>query len=590
MNAKHAHAIQPANFHDEFELGIAGAGKDLSLKGSGASLNFFFGESVSKVTTNATLKLIYAAPNLHTNEARLELALNGAQVGSIVLSPGPVQQSEFALPTDLLTNDNTLSFRLQGTCTSCALKPAPWVTLDPRSTVNLSGTRLPLPNDLSLLPLPFFDPSGSRAWSLPLVFGDSPDEITLNSAALVASWFGVLSDVRGVHFPVSVGEFPNGNAVVFALHNSRLLAGLSLPSEPGPLLAMIDNPRDPYGKLLILSGDHSEDLLIAARSLTSERQMLRGANLHTRMTKVPGRQAYDAPRWLQADKPFAIGSYTTDERLKLQGTGSINLYFRLPPDLFLRARQSVPMLLKFQYGGTPKGSSAVLHVRLNGRDIDSIHLKPASNPVEESEVFRLPTGSLLAYTNTLTVDFYFEGDAPPPNVRPSFAIHRDSSLDLRGIFHSVVLPRLELFANSGYPYTQWPDLSRTAAIIPNAPTPAEYETLWIWRVSLEPRPERSRQGSQLQALTIWIACKIKISSLSARLIRSHCCRSGQRECLSRFLASICEWVKARCGIYCCIRNGHFANTIAAGYGACSATATISMCSSKVSSRHCVPTV
>jgi cellulose synthase (UDP-forming) len=477
MKAKHADGNQPADFHDEFELGIAGEAKDLSLQGSGASLNFFFGEPVSKVTTNANLILNYAAPNLHANEARLELTLNGAEVGSIVLSPGPAQRAEFALPTDLLTNDNTLSFQLHGTCATCASKPASWVTLDPRSTVNLSGTRLTLANDLSLLPLPFFDPSGLRSWSLPFVFGDSPDEITLNSAALVASWFGVLSDVRGVHFPVSVGGFPNGNAVVFALRDSRLLAGLSLPSEPGPLLAMCDNPRDPYGKLLIVTGDRSEDLLEAVRSLTSDRLMLRRANVYTPIIRVAARQEYDAPRWLQADKRFAIGSYTTDERLKLQGTGSINLYFRLPPDLFLRARQSVPMLLKFEYGGTPKGSSAVLHVRLNGRDIDSIHLKPASSPVEESEVFRLPTGSLLAYTNTLTVDFYFEGNAPPPNVRPTFAIHRGSSLDLREIPHSVVLPRLELFAAAGYPFTRWPDLSRAAVIIPSAPTLAECETL-----------------------------------------------------------------------------------------------------------------
>jgi cellulose synthase (UDP-forming) len=477
MKAKHADGIQPANFQDEFELGIASETKDLSLQGSGASLNFFFGEPVSKVTTNATLKLIYAAANLHANEARLELTLNGAEVGSIVLFPGPAQQIEFALPTDLLTNDNTLSFQLQGTCATCASKPAPWLTLDPRSTVTLSGTRLPLANDLSLLPLPFFDPSGLRSWSLSLVFGDSPDEITLNSAALVASWFGVLSDVRGVHFPVSVGEFPNGNAVVFAIRDSRLLAGLSLPSGPGPLLAMCDNPRDPYGKLLIVTGDDSEDLLEAARSLTNDSQMLRGASVYTPIIQVPARRANDAPRWLQSDKPFAIGSYTTDEHLKLQGTGSINLYFRLPPDLFLRARQSVPLLLKFQYGGTPKGSSAVLHVRLNEKDIDSIHLKPASGPIEESEVFRLPTGSLLAYTNTLTVDFYFEGNGPPPNVRPFLAIHRGSLLDLHGIPHSVVLPRLELFATSGYPYTEWPDLSRTAVIIPSAPTPDEYETL-----------------------------------------------------------------------------------------------------------------
>ena len=112
--ANHADGIQPANFHDEFELGTAGDAKDLSLQGSGASLNFFFGEPVSKVTTNATLRLNYAAPDLRANEVRLELTLNGAEVGSIVLSPGPAQQTEFALPTDLLTNDNTLSFQASG--------------------------------------------------------------------------------------------------------------------------------------------------------------------------------------------------------------------------------------------------------------------------------------------------------------------------------------------------------------------------------------------------------------------------------------------------------------------------------------------
>src|SRR6202008_4562365 len=103
--------------------------------------------------------------------------------------------------------------------------------------------------------------------------------------------------------------------------DSRLPTGLSLPSEPGPLLAMCDNPRDPYGKLLIVTGDHSEDLLEAARSLTSNSRMPAAANLRPPIIQVPVWQPYDAPRWLQADEPFAIGSYTTDERLKLQGTG-----------------------------------------------------------------------------------------------------------------------------------------------------------------------------------------------------------------------------------------------------------------------------
>src|SRR6202007_2474089 len=102
-----------------------------------------------------------------------------------------------------------------------------------------------LKNDLSLLPIPFFDPAAQRSWALPIVFSSSPSFHTLQAAAAITSWFGAFSDVRGVRFPVSIGELPEGNAVVFALRNSELAARLSLPSQPGALIAMRDNPRDP---------------------------------------------------------------------------------------------------------------------------------------------------------------------------------------------------------------------------------------------------------------------------------------------------------------------------------------------------------
>lgn len=466
-----------ANFHDAFELGAAGVTKGLSLRESGTSLKFFFGEPVTKVPTQAMLKLSYAAPYLRPREARLDVMLNGTEAGSIALAPGPAQEIEFALPTDLLTSDNTLSLEMEGTCAACEPNSTAWVTLSPDSTIALDGTRLPLANDLSLLPLPFFDPAGMRFWSLPVIFSDPPDETTLEGAATVASWFGVLSDVRSVRFPVSVGEFPKGNALLFGVRGSRLLATLSLPSGHGPLLAMRDNPGDPYGKLLIVSGDNSGELLQAARALSSGRWMPHVSSLQPGVPAIAARQAYDAPRWLQAEAPSAIGTYTTAEHLKLQGTGSIDLYFRLPPDLFLNARQSVPLRLQFEYGGTPEGSRPTLNVRLNGKDVDSIRLKAVSSSVQESELFRLPTGSLLPYTNTLTIDFYFAASTPPASARPSFTIRQDSSLDLRGLPHSVVLPRLELFAEAGYPFTEWADASRTAVVLPNAPTPADVESM-----------------------------------------------------------------------------------------------------------------
>src|SRR5262249_13773178 len=243
-------------------------------------------------------------------------------------------------------------------------------------------------------------------------------------------------------------------------------------------LAIRDNPHDPYGKLLILAGESTNDLLIAARALVTRNNYAAHADaVFVSEVAIPARRQYDAPRWLQTDRPAAIGTYTTIQHLELRGSGSINIYFRLPPDLFLPARESVPLLLKYTYAGVGEGSKAALHIRLNDKHIDSIALAPAASRVEHSEVVRVPTGRLQRYINTLTVDFDFARQPHQSSARQYGAIGGDSSLDLGGLPHSVVLPRLELFADAGYPYSAWPDLGRTAVILPPSPSPADYEAL-----------------------------------------------------------------------------------------------------------------
>jgi len=133
------------------------------------------------------------------------------------------------------------------------------------------------------------------------------------------------------------------------------------------------------------------------------------------------------------------------------------------------------LLLKFRYGGVTEGSHAALYIQLNGKDVDSIRLRPTPSLTDEAEIVRLPTGRLQPYTNTLTV--YFDFGSPQNSIRQYALIHRDSWLDLRALPHSVLLPRLELFADAGYPFTQWPDLRRTAVVFPDTPTDVDYEAL-----------------------------------------------------------------------------------------------------------------
>jgi len=464
-------------FHDHYELGSMAGTKNAGMSGAGAAQNFFLDMPLTKIISSASLNLHYRAPLVRANESWFDVWLNGTRVGSLPLLPGS-QQTNVELPADLLTNQNTLTLQLQGGCAACKRARRAWVAIDPSSELALSGTRLPLPNDLALLPIPFFDPAFQHAWSVPVVFSGRPDFDDLLAASTVCSWFGVFSDFRGVRFPVSVGELPHGNAVVLALRDSELARELSLPSERGAQIAIRDNPVDPYGKLLILAGDDTQQLVTAARSLVTRNNAQAHADVvYVQSVEPTPRPEYQAPRWLDSSKPAAIGTYTTNERLRLKGSGSINIYFRIPPDLLLEARDSVPLLLKYSYAEVAEGEPAWLHVRLNNRDIDSIRLQPASSNVNAETVVRLPTGRFQPYTNLLTIDVDFGRGGATSTTGQFAAIHRDSTIDLSGLPHSVILPRLELFADSGYPFTAWPDLSRAAVVLSQAPDAQEYETL-----------------------------------------------------------------------------------------------------------------
>ena len=472
-----ADAQSSTAFEETYRLGaITSSPNGIALHGPRAVENVFFDVPVTKIIRQAKLELTYDSV-LARDEAVLEMWLNATRVAELSLVAGRNVRADVSLPTDLLTTNNTLSFHLSGTCARCGFGTAPWITVSPTTALRVSGSRLPLANDLSLLPVPFLDPIGQRSSIVPIAFSEAPDTTTLQAAAIIASWFGVFSDVRGARFPVTVGGLPMGNAAVFARRGSTLEAGLSLPAQPDALVAIRDNPRDPYGKLLIVTAARSEDLVRAARTLvTRDRFAARTDVLPAGQTAVTARPKGDAPRWLTADRPAPIGMYTSAERLNIKGAGSVNIYFRVPPDLFLSARQSVPLRLKFEYVNV-SGKDAALYLRLNDQDVETVHLPVAEQAMRQAVTVWLPTGRLRPYANTLTIDFDPGDISASSDVWPTVAIQRDSSIDFRGLPHSVILPRLELFADAGYPFTAWADLGRTAVVIPERPGRGEYEAL-----------------------------------------------------------------------------------------------------------------
>jgi cellulose synthase (UDP-forming) len=447
-------AQQSATFEETYQLGaITGSPNGIALRGPRAVESVFFAVPVTKIIRAATLELRYGS-QLAPSEATLELWLNGTRVADLPPAVGLDVRADVSLPADLLTTDNTLSFHLTGTCAACGIGPSPWITVSPVTVLRVSGSRLPLVNDLSLLPVPFLDPIGQRLSIVPVTFSDAPDTTSLRAAAIIASWFGVFADVRGVRFPVVVGDLPMGNAVVFARRGSALEAALALPAEPDALVAIRDNPRDPYGKLLIVTAanpgrprqggsyaDHPRSARGAHRRRSS-RSNRRGGAADLRCTAVAQSRPARAHRDVHERRAFEDQRRWFGEHLLPRSAGSFPVGATIGA---APARVRIPE--RVRKGCRPLSSSK--RSRRRNRS-----LACSSPAVQRAETVWLPTGRLRPYANTLTIDFDPGSDALA-DVLPTVAIQRESSIDFRGLPHSVILPRLELFADAGYPFTAW---------------------------------------------------------------------------------------------------------------------------------------
>nr|VXZ91092.1 Cellulose synthase regulatory subunit [Klebsiella pneumoniae] len=115
--------------------------------------------------------------------------------------------------------------------------------------------------------MPFYDPRDNRPLKLPMIFPGSPAVTQQQAAAIVASWFGSKAGWRGQQFPVYFNELPDRNAIVFATNDKRPDFLRDHPPVKAPTIEMIDNPNDPYVKLLVIFGRDDNDLLLAAKGL-----------------------------------------------------------------------------------------------------------------------------------------------------------------------------------------------------------------------------------------------------------------------------------------------------------------------------------
>ena len=503
-------ATAPGTFDDILTLDDVGASDTIVLRGVDAYHSVYFSLPQTQVVRSATMHLRYHfSPGLIPALSHLKVSVNGTLFATLPVTNQPlasravsasdingavITQSEnnalmeatLTLPADMLVHNNELVFEFIGHYTMQCEDPsnsALWAHVDANSSIELAGTLLPLQNDLKLLPLPFYDAAVNLHPVIPVVFLTQPSPKALQAAGIVASWFGLLTDSHPVRFPVSFGNIPAGNVIVISENSAELPTGLNINGSNGPTVAMRTNPVDPYSKLLILSGDNPDDLLTAAMALTLQRDLFQSDQVRIPSLKAPApREPDDAPRWLSTDKITPLRDIALPGELQSDGSGPLNIYMRVPPDLYpSRSQRNLSFHMGYRYNSIPISSESSLQVYINNAYVSSTplpHKDQASAQLDT--VVPIPIVNLRPFSNSLVMKFIFlmakKGrcqDVAPYNMQGS--ILKDSYLDLRNIPHWAVLPNLEIFANAGYPFTRKADLADTAVVLPDTASADEVE-------------------------------------------------------------------------------------------------------------------
>ncbi|MGQ7938726.1 cellulose biosynthesis cyclic di-GMP-binding regulatory protein BcsB [Paraburkholderia sp. D1E] len=484
-----------------------GAYQPLNLRGLEDVRVVNVGVRLDHVVTAARLRLRYTySPALVFPISHFKVSINNEVVATVPFDrehAGQIVTQDIPLDPRFLTDYNQLGLRLIAhyTLDHCEdpENSSLWADVSPTSEIILDTSPIRLPNDLALLPAPFFDRRDVGRLRLPFVLPAAADNATLRSAGVLASWFGALADYRQARFPAS-STLPSDDQAVVVARSAQLPAALKLPPVNGPMLIVTDNPAAVDKKLLIVTGRTAAEVDQAAAALVLGRTAMAGPAVQVAQIDIGApRKPYDAPRWLPVDRPVAFKELIDDpNQLQVRGSApdAIRLNLRVPADLFSWNGAGVPLNLKYRYTAPTVQNNSVLAVQINDQLVKSYRLAPASADDAQGRL-QLPVLSTSGNrsSNLLDIPAFRVGSSNQLQLRFNLdsqktglcqgvasnpvqaAVDPDSTIDFSNFVHYAQMPNLAYFANSGFPFTRYADLAQTAVVIPAHPAPEELEAL-----------------------------------------------------------------------------------------------------------------
>ena len=454
------------------------------------TLSFPFFARSDRVLTAASLTLRFAdliAPVGGESDLRgLEISVNQEKVATL----GPEQmrgfQREVHLPIDaaVIGDKNLLTLRLltgrEGPCGK--IPPESWKIIR-SGELEMQSAPLPLPDELSLLPLPFVDRHFDREASVAIVLPKAPTGRELQAVSRVAGWFGVDTGVP-LRFVPQLGTLPDGPAVVL-IDDPEQAKVLGLPAPAGASLLILDHPKFPRSnvKLLLVSGSTPEELDRAVDTLAAGSAGRFKGPLQLATAPVPRAAALadEAPRWLRGGHALRLAEVPGGEALIHDGVegGKIASTFRLPPDVWVWPAEFVDLDLRWSLALPRDVPQPRLDVLFNGAylgrlpDLDLPH-----GETRGEQHLRIHRDKLKGFNELVVFVNYADAErictasaAGGGGARVQILPDTTFQLGAAGTF--APQPDIESFVNDGFPFTRFADLSQTGVVLSSPLDPAE---------------------------------------------------------------------------------------------------------------------
>ncbi|MCG8707079.1 cellulose biosynthesis cyclic di-GMP-binding regulatory protein BcsB [Brenneria sp. 4F2] len=489
---------------DDYTISIADMGQrdGLVLSGGQTQSGIRFTLPHGQVVTQAKLYLSFSAtPSLAKEGNQLSLMLNGQPLGDIALADASSTANTYELdiPAAMVVSDNNLSFSIHNpTDLLCEVGDDSryQISILPGTRIELTNQLLNIDKDLGYFPRPFFDPMVMGKSAIPVVFAARPSAQAITASAIVASFLGIRANYRNIEFPVYQNTLPDNNAIIFALAGEKV-ADLTMPVDDGPAIHIIDNPLNPIYKLLLVTGRNAEELRQSAYRLTTSALPVGQDSLLVQGQTIPQRQPYDAPRWINTERPVTFRELVSHpDDLIAEGLyhDSIHINFRAAPDLFMWDGQNIPVRINYRF---PTGSwidenASLLNISLNGTFLRNLSvnkiglLESAWHRLggdTRQESYGLELAPYLIYGDNqmqLYHNIKYKPGTPCAVLRSGnikSTIDGSSSIDLSGSHHFSMLPNLAYYVGAAFPFSKMADFSHTQIVLAERPTPEEISTL-----------------------------------------------------------------------------------------------------------------